>query len=153
MYWPMREKAYNHAMSISVRSLMGLVFLAAAWVSLTACASPYAERRSLSATSPVDRARMIVRVAERRDVKAVHKIVDLLDDRDPAVRMYAILALERLCGTNRGYHYYANDTARAAAVARWREALRRGEVEVLPADDDASAPSTASGRSSESGDG
>lgn len=96
---------------------------------------------------------MIVRVAERRDVKAVHKIVNLLDDRDPAVRMYAILALERLCGTNRGYHYYANEAARAAAVARWREALQRGEVEVLPAEDNAGATSNVSSRLSESGDG
>jgi len=72
-----------------------------------------------------------VEVAERGEVEAIHKLVDLLEDSDKGVRMYAILALRRLCGVDHGYHYYAKERDRAAAVTRWRHALRAGEVKIL----------------------
>lgn len=83
-------------------------------------------RADLSSRYPVDRARAIVHLADNGDIEAVHRLVDLLDDDDVAVRMYAILALERLCGETFGYDYYAPREARKAAIERWREALRQG---------------------------
>ncbi|MBI5866272.1 MAG: hypothetical protein HZB38_17515, partial [Planctomycetes bacterium] len=61
--------------------------------------------------------------AESGDKQAIHSLVSLLEDRDAAVRLYAIKALERLCGKTYGYVYYAPEPSRDAAVGRWREAL------------------------------
>lgn len=77
---------------------------------------------------PPDRAQAAVRLAESGDQQAVHALVTLLEDDDPAVRLYCILALARLCGTTNGYRYYDPPEQRAAAAARWRMALRAGSV-------------------------
>jgi HEAT repeat protein len=86
----------------------------------------------LSALDPSERAAAIVSLADAGDASAVHKLVDLLEDRDLGVRMYANLALVRLCGTDYGYHYYDPEPVRGRAVDRWRDALRDGQVTVLP---------------------
>lgn len=104
----------------------GAVFLCGTW----ACESDAGTRQRLGSINPLDRAQAAVRVAEQGDVGAVHRLVDLLEDPSDGVRMYAILALERLTGETYGYQYYANESQRAAAVERWRAALRAGEVSV-----------------------
>ncbi len=96
---------------------------------LPACRSSAAAR--LSAADPSERAAAIVALADSGDAGAVHKLVDLLDDRDRGVRMYANLALLRLCGRDMGYRYYDPEPQRAEAVRRWRNALRDGEVTLL----------------------
>jgi hypothetical protein len=58
--------------------------------------------------------------------------VDLLEDRDAGVRLFAIQGLARLCGSDYGYRYYAAERERAGAVRRWRDALRDGQVTVRP---------------------
>lgn len=85
-------------------------------------------RADLRSGNALDRARGVVSVAEARDDLAVHKLVDLLDDSDRGVRMYAIMALERLCDEDFGYRYYESAARRAPAVERWREAIRKGDV-------------------------
>ncbi len=90
------------------------------------CANHAADRQRLRSTNPLERAEATVRLAEGGDAEAVHKLVDLLDDPDRAVRMYAILALRRLCGEDFGYRHYDGPAKRAPAVERWREALRDG---------------------------
>jgi hypothetical protein len=94
------------------------------------CANPAAERKQLSSPDPLSRARAAVSLAEAGDATAVHKLVDLLEDRDRAVRMYAILGLKRLTGNDYGYRYYESEAQRAVSVDRWRQALQRGEVVV-----------------------
>jgi hypothetical protein len=91
------------------------------------CGGPPA-RADLRSGNALDRARGVVAVTESRDDLAVHKLVDLLDDPDRGVRMYAIMALERLCGETYGYRYYESAPRRAPAIERWREALRQGNV-------------------------
>jgi len=86
-----------------------------------------AGRRELASLNPLDRARGVVKVSQRPDPGAAHKLVELLADDDPAVRMYAILALRRLYGEDYGYRYYDPPAARAAAIQRWRAALRAAE--------------------------
>lgn len=82
----------------------------------------------LQSSNPFERAMAAVHRAEQNDLTAVHQLVTLLEDRDPAVRLYSINALERLCGTRYGYVYYDPPERRAEAVARWRAALEAGEV-------------------------
>jgi len=89
-------------------------------------------RADLGALYPVDRARAVVRLAESGDFQAVHRLVEMLDDEDGAVRMYSILALEHMCGENLGYEYHASESNRQLAIERWREALRAGRVQLRP---------------------
>lgn len=110
-----------------VVSRLGLAILGLAFS--TGCDSA-ARREQLVSPYPLDRARATVHLAENGDAEAVDLLIELLNDQDRGVRMYTILALERLCGETYGYVYYDPEPQRAAAVARWREARRRGEVRV-----------------------
>lgn len=120
---------------------------AAALLLLVGCRSPAAQRRQLASSNPLDAVTAAVALAEAGDAGAVARLVSLLEDRDRAVRMYAILALERLCGQTHGYKYYEPEPARAEAVRRWQAALRQGEVVIAarprPAQSEARAPGAA----------
>jgi hypothetical protein len=108
------------------------IMLLATGCALVAAAGGCRAPGDLESPSPYERARAAVLRAEAGDAAAVHRLVVLLEDPDPAVRMYSILALERLCGTTYGYVYHADVGERAAAVARWQAALQAGEVRVRP---------------------
>jgi HEAT repeat protein len=110
--------------SLAARSAPTVLFL----VGLAACQSATSHREQLAFGTPVDQVRAAVWLAESGDAEAVHTLVGLLEDRDRTVRMYAILALRRLCGESYGYEYYASETQRQAAVMRWQTALRDGVV-------------------------
>lgn len=101
-------------------------------VTISGCQSPATRREELNSTYAPTRARAVVASAEAGDATAIHKLVDLLADEDRGVRMYAIVALRRLCGVDFGYRYYAPEVERQAAVDRWREAIRSGEVHMDP---------------------
>jgi hypothetical protein len=124
--------AYNHAMSCTrlFTMIFGLGLMLAAGLCVWGCDSPGGDRVEMGSSYPLDRARAIVRRAEAGDAGAVDLLIGLLDDTNRGVRMYAILALQRLCGEDYGYRYYAPETERAAAIARWHEARQRGEVAV-----------------------
>ena len=96
---------------------------------LGACGGDSADRMRLSSRYPPDRARGAVRVAKAGDLQAAHQLVNLLEDDDRAVRLYAIRSLEQLTGPTYGYRYYADDASRTAAVSRWRDALRAGRFD------------------------
>ncbi len=117
-------------------------------VGLVGCDQGAVRRRQLSSNNPLDRTEGIVHAYQARDLRAVHKLVALLDDPNDAVRMYAIQALRRLCGVDYGYRYYASMAAREAAVVRWQQALRDGELTLRPSapvkvSDPGEAPATA----------
>ena len=73
----------------------------------------------------------IKRAAESRDRSALPKLVESLNDDDPAVRLFAIAALEKFAGERFGYEYYLDEEQRKPALARWREWLRRGQQGVV----------------------
>jgi hypothetical protein len=93
---------------------------------LTACQSSPASRAQFRAGNPLDRARAI---RHGGDAGSAHHMVDMLEDEDPGVRLYAITALTRLFHADLGYRYYASGYERSAAVERWRTALRTGEFQ------------------------
>lgn len=111
------------------RSRLASLLLAAIPLS-AGCTSNAIQRQRLGSDYPLDRVRAAVALAEAGDADAVHRLVELLEDDDRGVRLYAILALERLTGRTYGYVYYATQAERDAAVGRWRAALRNGEVAV-----------------------
>lgn len=121
---------------------------------LPGCGRTAQPRGGLGSPNPLDRAESVVEAAEARDHNAIHALVDLLDDPDPAVRMYAQLALQRLCGRDYGYRYYHDEARRAVAVQRWRDALRDGKVSIrseppVPIPADVGSPSEARERTEE----
>jgi len=113
------------AKSPAILAATGLVVIG---VSCLAGCDAAARREELAAPYPLDRARAAVRLAEAGDAQAVDLLIDLLEDQDRGVRMFSILALERLCGETYGYVYYDAEPQRTAAVARWRAARQRDEV-------------------------
>lgn len=114
-----------------------MILLAAAAPACRPPAAVYPE--ALHSESPDQRAAAACLAAERRDRDAVPLLVDRLDDDDEAVRMFAILALERITGTRLGYAYHAPEPERLRAIERWRRYL----LESRPAE----APSIETGGS------
>jgi len=51
-------------------------------------------------------------------------LVEQLDSDDPAVRVFAINALERITGERLGYNPYANEVARRSAIDAWADAVK-----------------------------
>jgi hypothetical protein len=123
---------YNRAMGLAMtaRTVLRLGFITIGLACLLGCRPLAAKRQQLGSRYALDRARAAVELAEAGDAQAIDALIELLNDGDRAVRMYTILALERLCGETYGYNYYDPEPERAAAVARWQAARQRGEVKL-----------------------
>ncbi len=93
-----------------------------------------AKYRKFDSTNPLVRAQAAIDAGATADFDAVPRLVDLLEDRDAAVRMYAIQSLRRLCGEDFGYRHYGTEVERKAAVQRWRAAVRAGTLRPVPVD-------------------
>ena len=62
-----------------------------------------------------------------KDRAAARQFVADLESDDPAVRFYAISALEHMTGQRFGYRYYDDEEQRRPAVDRWKQWLAAGE--------------------------
>ena len=80
---------------------------------------------------PAARNAAIVKAADTKDASAVPDLVRMLDSDDPATRLLAINALERITGDRLGFEYAAPEHVRLPAVARWHERVT-GEVPKQP---------------------
>ena len=81
----------------------------------------------------------ITRAGRERDGSAIPHLIEQLESDDHAVRMYTIIALDRITGTRLGYVHHAPEHERRAAVERWVQAYREGELDDPPAQADGSA--------------
>jgi hypothetical protein len=70
----------------------------------------------------------IKQAVARMDRAALPALVEQLDSDDPAVRLFALGALERFAGQRFGYEYYFDEEQRKPSLARWREWLQ-GQME------------------------
>lgn len=82
-------------------------------------------RPSFSSDDPGARILAIRAAADAKDASVVPLLVDRLEDEDEAVRMFAIMALDRITGERLGYDYVGPVHQRAASVDRWREYVRQ----------------------------
>jgi hypothetical protein len=57
----------------------------------------------------------------------------MLDSDDPATRLLAINALERITGDRLGFDYAAPEAQRQAAISRWVEKVGQGLSVGMPA--------------------
>jgi len=92
-----------------------------------------------------------MKTAVRQDAAgSKEQLVKDLDNEDPAVRLYAIGALQRLTGRSFGYRYYVDGPEREEAIGRWKQWLAeqpggRSEGEALPDRQPATQPSRSRG--------
>jgi hypothetical protein len=86
------------------------------------CTAP---RRPLIVTDPDPSVKIPAykKAVRTRDRAAAKQLVADLDSDDPAVRFYAIGALERMTGERFDYRYYDTDQGRKPAVAKWNQWL------------------------------
>lgn len=105
-------------MKRSADHLLCLAALGIALAWLVGCAPPISEG-GFDAAQPAAKLYAIRRAGAARDTAAVPKLIEQLDSDDPAVRMFAIEALERITGERRGYRPYAPPYERDPAVAGW----------------------------------
>jgi hypothetical protein len=82
--------------------------------------------RGFDSPDPQAKLDAIVAAGQTRDKAAIPDLVHQLDSDDPAVRMYAITALQRITGTRLGYSPYAAQLQRQAAVETWVAAVKDG---------------------------
>lgn len=66
------------------------------------------------------RVRAIQQAGASKDRSAVPKLIARLESDDPAERLLAIRALERITGETHGFDHAGRTDERAAAVERWR---------------------------------
>lgn len=69
--------------------------------------------------APDGRIQAIVQAARAGDRSAIPDLIAQLDADDPAVRLFAIRALEQLTGETLGYEHAAPPPEREAAIERW----------------------------------
>jgi hypothetical protein len=83
------------------------------------CGSSPVTQGGLHSPDPQTRLEHIAHAARAEDASAIAPLIENLSADDPAVRLYSILALEKLTGTRKGYQAYAPPPQRQAAINRW----------------------------------
>jgi len=110
-----------------MRSAMRVILLMAVGM-LSACA-PAASRGGMDSDNPAAKLYAIRDAGLSGDVRYVPRLVEELEHDDPAVRMMAINALQRLTGERLGYNPYASTAQRRPAVEAWVAAVREGRFD------------------------
>lgn len=75
---------------------------------------------TLASDDPVVQIPAMKQAVKLRRTEDMPSLVQLLDDSDPAVRMFAIGSLVKMTGMDLGYHYYDGELQRAKAISAWR---------------------------------
>jgi hypothetical protein len=65
----------------------------------------------------------IKKAVREKDKSAIPQLVEELSNDDPAVRFYAIEALEELTGQTMDYKYYQDEEGRKESVGKWKKWL------------------------------
>lgn len=89
---------------------------------IAGCHEPTGPRTIANPDSTV-KIQAIKRAAEEKDRAQTAEMVASLESDDPAVRLYAIQGLQRLCGQDFGYRFYAEPEQRRPAVEKWKQWL------------------------------
>lgn len=78
--------------------------------------------------------------AREGDQSAIGELIELLDSDDPAVRLMAINALERLTGQTYGFRHYDSMMQRRESIARWVQAYESGSIQPMTSASPAGTP-------------
>ena len=102
-----------------------------ALIALPGCTPPVSEG-GFDAADPGSKLYAIRRADSPDDADKIPDLIAQLNSDDPAVRMYAIVALERVTGTRLDYDPYAPAHKRDAAVRQWADAYENGTIQAAP---------------------
>jgi hypothetical protein len=96
--------------------------VAAIWT-LAGCTAP---RRPLVVTDPDPSVKIPAykKAVRERDRDAAPQLVADLESDDPAVRLFAIEALQIVTGETFGYRYFDDEEDRRVSVAKWQAWLK-----------------------------
>jgi len=108
-------------------------------MSLLGCGA--ALQPDFDSTDPQERTAALAESVRQGDLTDAPQLIALLDSVDPAERMLAIRALERLTGKTFGYRHYDPEPRREEAIVRWRDwwlaeraAQASGQTDATPAE-------------------
>jgi len=102
---------------ISMRTRIAMIWLALA--PIWGCGPTSVRQGGFDSDDPASKLDAILRDGENHDPSTVKHLIDQLDSDDPAVRMMAIIALERRVGTRKGYNPYDSVENRRPAIDTW----------------------------------
>jgi len=100
-----------------------LVPLATACLSGLGCTAPR-PAPNIGDSDPEVKIAGIKQAEARADRASLPALVEQLNSDDPAVRLFAIHALEKFAGDRFGYEYYLDEDERKPSLERWREWLK-----------------------------
>lgn len=112
---------------MAMRTAACLLMCMIGWVSIGGC-TPAVSEGDFYSPDPGAKLYAIIRAGQTRDRSAIPHLIEQLESDDQAVRMYSIVALERITGTRMGYVHHAPSYRRRDAVQRWVTAYRSGEL-------------------------
>lgn len=92
---------------------------------LGGCSQPKVEA-DIESDVPQERLMGLAASMRANDRSAAREYVEMLESQDPAVRMFAIGALERMTGETKGYDFAAPERDRAEAVGAWAAWVESG---------------------------
>lgn len=98
-------------------------------LALASCGKPpAASLGGFHSPDPAARLYAIQNAGEQQDRSSIPYLIESLDSDDPAERMWAIHALEKMTGERKGYNPHATVLNRDQSVTRWQEAYDNGEL-------------------------
>lgn len=98
--------------------------ITAAIILLPGCVSdkrPKDPYKAIESQDPKHRVEATFELAKKGDRRAIPPLIQILRDEDVSVRYFACIALVRLTGQRFGYHAYAPEAEREAAVREWEK--------------------------------
>jgi hypothetical protein len=105
----------------------------AAALAQTSCGPPAIDG-GFDSANPAAKMYAIEYAARDGDRAAVMSIIEQLSSDDPAVRLLAIGALQRMTGETYGYHHYDPSWKRQEAIELWVQAANSGSLNIQPND-------------------
>lgn len=111
---------------------LALICLTTTVVTLIGCATLDPPQKGLIADNPSRLLEGIRLAGAQRDTTKVPLLVEQLDNDDPAVRVFAIHALDQITGERLGYNPYDPPMRRAQAIGQWVQAVNDARFDEGP---------------------
>jgi len=107
--------------------------VAGAMASAISCGSP-APKPNVFSEDTGEAITGMKRAVREQDRSVVPELIKDLESDDPAIRFYAIEALQKLTNQDLGYEYFQDEDARKPAVERWKKWLEAGGEKTVNAE-------------------
>jgi hypothetical protein len=126
MQWKRRSVDLAAARRVAARGWVAPAVALGVAFCIPSCTAP---RPPLVVTDPDPSVKIPAykKAVRKHDKAAIRQLVKDLENDDPAIRLYAIHALQEMTGETFGYRYFETDEQRKPAVRKWQQWLKAGE--------------------------